>query len=427
MSLSPLHPTLAVRAVTTFVVLDPGPAGWLSVLSPAISTIATLAATLRANEGCGYTVQTLRVITNPFSEYLDTSTSIAALADLKSLKQAIATIEHDNAELLSGTRIRFSIGAATTLNDLKLVPALIRDAGDLANTCINIPCDNGIVDAALVHEACAVCAELGQTTPRGEGNFNFTINFNGPKLCPYFPAGFNTREAGFSFVIGLEYPSLLVDILEKMVPEGACSIVTSAAGRGGAWAAAAAAITDEVNRHLVAITGHARAAEASTNFAFAGVDSSPAPSKSVASMCRVIELLGVPHFGASGTVEACAFLTRIFKSLGEGGVPLVGFSGLMFAALEDTGLASAAAKEQYSITDLLTYSSVCGIGLDTVPIPGDTPKEKMAQLACDCGTMAFRLKKPLTVRLFPVPGLREGDMTMFESEDLCNCRVFKVP
>ena len=32
-------------------------------------------------------------------------------------------------------------------------------------------------------------------------------------------------------------------------------------------------------------------------------------------MCRVIECLGVPHFGASGTVEACAFLTRVFKSV----------------------------------------------------------------------------------------------------------------
>jgi uncharacterized protein len=41
--------------------------------------------------------------------------------------------------------------------------------------------------------------------------------------------------------------------------------------------------------------------------------------------------------------------------------------------------------------------------------------------------MAFRLNKPLTVRLFPVPGMKAGDMTKFESDDLCNCTIFSVP
>ena len=45
---------------------------------------------------------------------------------------------------------------------------------------------------------------------------------------------------------------------------------------------------------------------------------------------------------------------------------------------------------------------------------------------CDTGTMAFRLNKPLTVRLFPVPGLKAGDSTRFESDDLCNCAVLAV-
>lgn len=35
----------------------------------------------------------------------------------------------------------------------------------------------------LLYVAGKVCVELGKTTPRGEGNFNFTINFNG-YVCP---------------------------------------------------------------------------------------------------------------------------------------------------------------------------------------------------------------------------------------------------
>ena len=143
-------------------------------------------------------------------------------------------------------------------------------------------------------------------------------------------------------------------------------------------------------------------------------------------MCRVVELLGVDNFGAAGTVEACAMLTRVFKSISSGG-PLVGFSGLMLACLEDDGLAAGAARGEFDIRALLTYSAVCGIGLDTVPVPGDITAEQVAKLACDTGTMAFRLNKPLTVRLFPVPGLKAGEMTAFESGDLCNCQVFAVP
>lgn len=45
---------------------------------------------------------------------------------------------------------------------------------------------------------------------------------------------------------------------------------------------------------------------------------------------------------------------------------------------------------------------------------------------CHVGTLAFRLNKPLTVRLFPCPGLKAGDMTQFTSPDLCNCTVFAV-
>jgi uncharacterized protein (UPF0210 family) len=287
------------------------------------------------------------------------------------------------------------------------------------------------LDYELVYAAAEVCDRLGKETIRGEGNFNFTINFNGPHLCPYFPAGFNTKELGESFVIGLEYPNLLVHLLEELTPEGATNIVTSPTTRGEAWANAAWAIKSALEAHVSVLAGLAATASRTFSRTFAGIDSSPAPSKNVQSMCRVIELLGVENFGSCGTVEACAYLTRIFKGVAvdvDGvPVPLVGFSGLMFACLEDVGLALAAQRNQYDIRALLTYSAVCGIGLDTVPIPGGTTVQQMTQLACDCGTMAFRLNKPLTVRLFPVPGLAAGDVTAFESDDLCNCRVFDIP
>ena len=142
-------------------------------------------------------------------------------------------------------------------------------------------------------------------------------------------------------------------------------------------------------------------------------------------MAEVYQLMGVEYFGASGTVEASSLLTRVFKSIK--GVQLVGFSGLMLALTEDKGLAEGSVNSNFDIRSLLTYSAVCGIGLDTVPIPGDTPLDKISALMRDTGTMAYRLNKPLTVRLFPIPTLKAGDMTAFQSADLCNCSVLNVP
>jgi len=411
---------VAVRAITCFIVLDKDPTTWQAKLKSAVDFNATLAKTI--TDSCGYVVQTLRLIANPFGEYLDTSSAATALKGVADLKALLDALEKE-----AGTRIRFSIGAAVTDQELELVPDLIKGGGDLANCCVNVCQDEwGVVDLARVSAAAKAVAKLGQITPNGEGNFNFTINFNGPNLCPYFPAGFNTRENGESFVIGLEYPNLLVSVLKKLA-NGKPSVVTSPATRGEEWREAATTMQAAIEFHMSKMLPLAQAAAKQYGRQFSGIDSSPAPSKSAQSMVEVFKLMGVPHFGASGSVEVCQILTRLFKSVR--GAPLVGFSGLMLPCLEDLGLAASAEAGQFDIRALMTYSAVCGIGLDTVPVPGDTPPEKMAAIACDCGTMAFRLNKPLTVRLFPAPGLKAGEVTRFpaDSPDLCNCAVLAVP
>ncbi len=47
--------------------------------------------------------------------------------------------------------------------------------------------------------------------------------------------------------------------------------------------------------------------------------------------------MAAAYFCAADTIEASSLLTRVFKSVE--GVDLVGFSGLMLALTEDTGLA----------------------------------------------------------------------------------------
>jgi len=395
---------IAVRAITHFIVLTKDSTTWEGIIAEAAKLAADCASRC---EGVGYKVQTLRIVCNPFGEFLNTSSKDAALADVGKIRSILTS-----SAMPQGVRIRFALGAATSSAELELVPDLIKTAADLANCCVNISADEfGLPDAALTEAAARCCAALAMETERGEGNFNFTANFNMQPGCPYFPAGYNTSKAGASFALGLEYPNLLVKLLQEQ-------------SSGSSWSTKYAALNSAIEVHTSTLAKIAKVVSEAHGVRFAGFDTSAAPSKDADSLCTVFKLLGVPHFGSPGSVECAAFLTRVFKGLKD--IDQIGFSGLMLTCLEDAGMAQNAAAGHYDIRALLQYSSVCGIGLDCVPIPGDTSQTTISALMRDTGTLAFRLNKPLTVRLFPVPGKKAGEMTTFQSSDLCNCTIFAV-
>lgn len=400
-----------VRTITTFVSLDFDQSQWPKEIEKANSFCQSLANDFKV---AGYTVQSIRIVTNAFAEYIDTTNLSSAQNDLRTLNQIL------NNSQQSGLRLRFAIGEATNAHQLSLIPELIKEFGDLCNVCVNVPIDkNGVLDNQLIEDATKAVNKISQITPRGEGNFNFTVNFNCQPLIPYFPASYSTKSTANSFVIGLETPDLLVATLKAFIRDN--PVLNHQQAFDGYYQS----LSNQLQFHVDQIKNIISVAEQYKSFKFSGLDSSAAPSKDCASMTEVYELLGVEYFGASGTVEASALLTRVFKSIRH--IPLVGFSGLMLALTEDRGLAEGSQLDNFDIRALLTYSAVCGIGLDTVPIPGDTAIDKISALMRDTGTMAFRLNKPLTVRLFPIPGLIAGDLTQFESDDLCNCSVLAVP
>ena len=398
-----------VRAITAFTVLPRDAAQWHGILAKAKAQCDTLAAACQAQ---GYTVQSVRIVSNPFGEYLDTGSLHAAAQGLAEIRRILNELNQN------GLRIRFAVGEARTDTEIALLPDLIAEYGDLCNACVNVPIDeNGFLDNDLIWKSVAVVQEIARITPRGEGNFNFTVNFNCASYIPYFPAGYHRGERGNAIVFGLETPDLLAAALRGLEKQPA--------PHAAQMQAAFTAMKNALQYHIDRVQGIIAATPLAEGWTYIGMDTSAAPSKNCTSMAELYRLLGVPYFGASGTVEASALLTRVFKA--QENVQLQGFSGLMLAVTEDEGLAAATRAAQFDIRALLTYSSVCGIGLDTVPIPGDADAEKISAIMRDTGTMAFRLNKPLTVRLFPVPGLSAGDITPFESDDLCNCAVLAVP
>ena len=396
-----------LRTISFFLTLHKDKTQWEDTLYSVKRDVDLL---LPAVQKAGYTLQSIRVITNPFGEYLDFTNLQTAKADLQYLTELLNKFNE------SGIRLRFAIGAARNKEEIALLPELIAAYGDLCNACVNVPLDeNGVLDNELIEQSVYAVQRIANITPRGEGNFNFTVNFNCKPFIPYFPAGYHLSHLPNSFVIGLETPDLLVEVL-KSVPKSP---------HNQFYADCYRAMLQALQYHVDQVLEMLSAVKLSGKFEFAGIDSSAAPSKNCSSITKIYELMGLPYFGAAGSVEVSALLTKVFKSIQR--VPLVGFSGLMLAVTEDLGLAEGTQKQYFDIRALLTYSAVCGIGLDTVPVAGNAKAETIAAIMRDTGTMAFRLNKPLTVRLFPIPNKVAGEISEFESDDLCNCRLLHIP
>ncbi|MGS2717315.1 DUF711 family protein [Eionea flava] len=412
-----------VRTVTTFVSLSRDRSSWNEVIQQASDCCQQISDVLLNKQYC---VQSIRIVTNPFGEYIRTQKIEDAREDLGYLRALLQSINAD-----SELRLRFAIGEARTLDEMQLLPELIAEFGDLCNACVNIAMDeNSILDNTMITASAGIVKRISEITPQGEGNFNFTVNFNCQPLIPYFPASYHQKELGRQVVIGLETPDLLVHELSNLNQRFSASSAfddqeTLPKNHNSYYSECYSVMHSALQYVIDDVSTIVSDMTLPHQFQFAGFDSSAAPSKDCASMTDVYQQLGVEYFGASGTVEASALLTRVFKSIQ--GVSLVGFSGLMLALTEDRGLAAGSINGDFDIRSLLTYSAVCGIGLDTVPVPGDITVEKLSALMRDTGTMAYRLNKPLTVRVFPVPGLQAGNITTFESEDLCNCAVLAVP
>jgi uncharacterized protein (UPF0210 family) len=137
-----------------------------------------------------------------------------------------------------------------------------------------------------------------------------------------------------------------------------------------------------------------------------------------------MEQLGLSHVGGPGSLFSAAFIT---EAIDRANFPRCGFSGLMLPVLEDSVLAARAADGQLTISDLLSYSAVCGVGLDTIPLPGDITQAELAGILLDVAALATRLNKPLTTRLMPMPGLAAGDPIHFDFPYFADSRIMAAP
>ncbi|MCD6269103.1 MAG: DUF711 family protein, partial [Deltaproteobacteria bacterium] len=77
---------------------------------------------------------------------------------------------------------------------------------------------------------------------------------------------------------------------------------------------------------------------------------------------------------------------------------------------EDVGLSEAVKCGALTIDKLEAMTTVCSVGLDMIPIPGDTKTTTISAIIADELAIGVMNNKTTAVRLIPVPGKKAGEM-----------------
>ncbi len=377
-----------IRAITAFINLDR--AQYQQQVADALKMLRRAQTTF---ESRGYTVQTIRIATQPFPEYTLGLTT----------EQVVAFFKQYDA-LAAKEKFAAAIGPAMlNANDLAgwadLLAEILVNTKTLDGSLV-VAGEDGVRWGA-VGAAARVMKRL-QATEHSQGNFRFAAIALVPPLTPFFPAAYHTGF-GHQFAVALESANLVAAAFKD-----AHDLPT-----------AKQRLTDSLASVAFDIEQHAGRIDQETGWTYMGIDLSPAPSKD-ASIGTAIENLTTQPVGSSGTLTAAAIITAAIKDVKA---KQTGYSGLMLPILEDSRLAQRWSEGHISLDALLSYSAVCGTGLDTIPLPGDITAEQLSLIIGDVASLAVKWHKPLSARLLPVAGKGPGDITEFNDPFLVNATL----
>jgi len=355
---------------------------------------AFLAEARSAYEAGDYEVQTVRIATIPFPKLLGEE-------NIDKLGELTVSIDRVAQELNIGY---VSLGPALpemprsfeVIPDAVFVSKKVFFGGVMADK------SHGL-DFAAVRACADVIVKLAPIEPNGFANLQFAALANVDAGSPFFPAAYHDKDKPY-FGIATEAANLAVQAFEnaKTIEEGRDNL------------------TAEIEKHGKKLAEIAR----SLKVKFHGIDFSLAPYPDDAhSIGNAVEKMGIPKVGLHGSLAAAAILT---ESVQRADVPRTGFSGFFQPVLEDSVLAKRAAEGTLTIKDALLFSAVCGTGLDTIPLPGNTSADQLVPLLLDLSALALRLDKPLTARLMPIPDKQAGDETNFDFAFFAQSKVMAL-
>ena len=383
------NPNVKIRAVTAFVNLDR-----TQYQQQVADAVKMLHRAQIIFESRGYPVQTIRIATQPFPQYTQGMTTQQAVDFFKQLD---ALAQQQKFAMSIGPAM---LNAGDSPAQADLLAEILSNTKSL-NASLMVAGEDGVRWPA-VGAAARIMKKLEEATEHSQGNFRFAAIALVPPVTPFFPAAYHTGF-GHQFAVALESANLV-----------------AAAFKGTTdLAVARQRLTDLLASAAFDVQQHAGRVDQETGWTYMGIDLSPAPSKE-ASIGAAIEELTKEPVGMSGTMTAAATITAAIKDVKA---THTGYNGLMLPVLEDPVLAQRWSEGRVSIDSLLSYSAVCGTGLDTIPLPGDTTADQLSLIIGDMATLAVKWHKPLSARLMPITGKGWGETTDFNDPFLVNATI----
>lgn len=378
---------MKIRSVTAFVQADE------TLQHQSLDGAAALNRAARESvNDAGFVLQTTRIAAQPLAEIVR---EIPPLEFGRAFEAVYRQLGFDyGALLLSSPHVYSDASAMVRETESLFVSLAIADKTD------------GIRFDALRHAAKTIHT-LAHASDDGLLNFRFAAAAHVPPHVPFFPTAYAGDDTP-CFAFAMEAADLAVDAFTdaptlRDAQTRLIALVEANAARLDAWGA------------QLAKQSGAR---------YAGIDFSLAPYPTPdASLATAIERLTGARFGTRGTLFAASFIT---DTLRRANFTRAGFSTLMLPLLEDWTMARRSHENLFTLDSLLLYSTVCGTGLDTIPLAGDVSEDEIAALLLDLAALAVKLDKPLTARLVPVPNVRAGESTQFKFEFFANARAFGI-
>jgi uncharacterized protein (UPF0210 family) len=385
---------MQVRAITGFIdpdwPIDPNRIQALAITLKACRTVLTDA---------GYDVQTLRLATPPPGE-MENPVPVAERPNLARQLEAECFVHGIDYA---------AIGPALPeeLEAFDAIPGILSAAESVFTSGLIADQASGL--SLQASRACARAIRgISKIQSNGFANLRFAALANVPAGVPFFPAAYH-RGGPPALAIATEAADLPVRVLEA---------ATSLRG-------ARRNLIGTIETQASTLAHNTERIAREHNVRFLGIDFSfaPYPEKS-RSLGTALEALGLPGVGGVGSAAAATFLA---DCLDRAVFPRVGFCGLILPVFEDHVLAKRAADGTLNLSDLLLYATLCGAGLDTIPLPGKASVEALTGVLIDLGAVSLRHAKPLTARLMPIPGKSAGDEVQFDFEYFAPSRVMSLP
>jgi len=340
-------------------------------------------------------------------------------AEFESSANRIPSIVQSVAQLADTTGVRWfclpvdlTDGTPSEARRTAVLDTLLRENRLFTNLMVSNGTDISVQGAAA---AAHFILSVSRKSRKGYDNFRVGASCGCLPNTPFFPFS-RHASSRLGFSVALE----TTDIALKLAQDVCTGSMNLEDFRKK--------FTAKLSERLLEMDAFSTALSAETNVDYAGLDASLAPfPDGETSVGRLLELLGANPFGAHGTVFLTALLTDCIKtSIATTQVKTTGFNGVMYSVLEDDVLAQATRRRNINIASLNLFSTMCGCGLDMVPVPGEILVDDITAMIMDTATLAVRLHKPLGLRILPIPDRTINEYTEFNMEFLCDARVLNV-